>query len=102
MGTNFALEGQQAAKQRRYLGWVFAGMFVPPPFSIAVPILARLSTAPVPPASVLAEGPTGSADQQVFIGAYVSQAKTHRMKRAWIGFALSFAFYGFTMLRMMG
>ena len=50
--------------------------------------------APVPPSDVLTQGPTDSSDQQVFVGAYVGANKSLRVKYAWIGFALSFVFYG--------
>lgn len=91
MGRNFALEGQQAADKRRYLGWVLPGLFLLPPLSIAIPILQRLTAAPPdPPPRVLEEGPTGAAEQQVFIAAYVSRAQTRRRRKAWLGFALSF------------
>ena len=94
MSTNYALEGQQAANKRRYIWWVVPGIFLPLPFSLAIPLLARVSTAPVPPASVLEEGPTGSTDQQVFIAAYVARAQARRMKKAWLGVALGVAWWG--------
>ena len=43
---------------------------------------------------VLTQGPTDSADQQVFLGGYIGANKSLRVKFAWIGFALSFVFYG--------
>lgn len=94
MGTNFALEGYRAANKRRYLGWVFAGLFVPMPLNLAVPMLVRRLPAPVAPVRVLEEGPTGAVEQQVFIAAYVSRALARRRRKAWLGVGLSFGLYG--------
>ena len=89
MATNFALQGQQAADSRSYIGWLVSGVLL----GLVGPIFAHLMT-PVPPPDVLAKGPTDSSDQQVFVGAYIGAAKSSRVKVAWLGFALSFVFYG--------
>jgi hypothetical protein len=57
------------------------------------PIFAHVMT-PAPLTEVLTQGPTDSADQQVFVGGYIGANKSLRVKFAWIGFALSFVFYG--------
>ncbi len=90
MGTNFALEGYRAANKRRYLWWVFAGFWLLPPLSLALPWLQRRLPAPEPPARVLEEGPTEAVAQQVFIAAYVRRAHARRRRKAWLGFAASF------------
>lgn len=89
MATNFALQGQQAADSQNYIGWLVCGVLL----GIVSPIFAHLMT-PVPPAEVLTQGPTDSSDQQVFVSGYVGANKSLRVKFAWIGFALSFVFYG--------
>lgn len=94
MDTNFALEGYRAADKRRYLGWLLLGIL--PPFGLFAPLLLRLASEPVPPARVLEKGPTGAAEQQVFIAAYVARAQVRRRRKAWLGFALSFAIYSFS------
>jgi len=86
---NFALQGQQAATSQSYIGWLVFGVLL----GIVGPIFAHLMT-PVPPAEVLTQGPSDSADQQVFVGSYIGANKSLRVKHAWIGFALSFVFYG--------
>ena len=53
------------------------------------PIFAHVMT-PAPLTEVLTQGPTDSADQQVFVGGYIGANKSLRVKFAWIGFALSF------------
>ena len=90
MGTNYALEGWQAAQKRHYLGWMLAGSVILPPFSLALPWLQRRLPAPEVPARVLRESPTEAAAQQVFIAAYVSRAHARRRRKAWLGFVLSF------------
>lgn len=89
MAMNFALQGQQAADSQSYIGWLVSGVLL----GIVGPIFAHLMT-PVPPAEVLTQGPSDSADQQVFVGGYIGANKSLRVKHAWIGFALSFVFYG--------
>ena len=89
MATNFALQGQQAAGSQSYIGWLSCGVLL----GIVGPIFAHLMT-PVPPPDVLKQGPTDSTDLQVFVGAYIGANKSIRVKAAWIGFALSFVFYG--------
>ena len=88
--SNYALEGYRAANKRRYLGWVFAGLCILPPISLALPLLQRLLAAPEPPVCVLKEGPSEAVAQQVFIAAYVSRAHARRRRKAWLGFAASF------------
>ena len=95
MSRNYALEGWQAAQKRRYLGWVLAGFFLLPPFSLALPWLQRRLPAPEVPARVLREGPTEAVAQQVFIAAYVSRAHARRRRKAWHGFAASFWLFAF-------
>ena len=90
MDRNYALEGRLAAQKRRYLGWVFAGLFLPPPISLALPMLQRRLAVPEPPVRVLREGPTEAVAQQVFIAAYVRRAHARRRRKAWLGFAVSF------------
>ena len=94
MSRNYALEGWQAAQKRRYFGWLLAGLFMLPPFSVALPLLQRWLPAPETPARVLRGSPTEAAAQQVFIAAYVSRAHARRRRKAWLGCALSFALWG--------
>ena len=90
MDRNYALEGRLAAKKRRYLGWVFAGLFLPPPISLALPMLQRRLAVPEPPVRVLREGPTEAVAQQVFLAEYVRRAHARRRRKAWLGFVVSF------------
>ena len=94
MDRNYALEGYRAADKRRHFWWVFAGFWILPPFSFALPLLQRWLPAPEPPARVLEEGPTEAVAQQVFIAAYVSRAHARRRRKAWLGFAASFWLIG--------
>lgn len=86
--TNYALAGVEAAENQSNLKWVVFGTLA----GIVGPIFAHL-TRPEPPTDVLALGPKDSSDLQVFISAYVSRAKSLRVKRAWTGFALAWIFW---------
>ena len=89
MTTNSALDGQAAAENQHYLWWLIAGTVT----GIFGLLWAYLTT-PVPTAQVLLQGPTEPAAQQVFISAYVSRAKSLRVRKAWIGVVLFLPFYG--------
>lgn len=82
MSNNVAIEGQQAADQQSYLMWLAFGAFT----FIVGPVFAHV-TSPTVPAEVLAKGPTDAQQQQVFMGSYIAQAKSHRIKYAWLGAA---------------
>ena len=85
MSTNAALDGQRAAEERNYLPWLFFGIFG----WLFGPLFAHVTTPTVPP-DVLAKGaPSDAQQQQVFIGAYIGQAKNKRIKFAWIGFVVT-------------
>lgn len=86
--TNYALAGVEAAENQSNLKWVVFGTLA----GIVGPVFAHL-TRPEPPTDVLALGPKDSTDLQVFISAYVSRAKSLRVKRAWTGFALAWIFW---------
>jgi hypothetical protein len=86
--TNYALAGVEAAEKQNYVKWIAFGTFA----GIVGPIFAHI-TKPEPPTDVLALGPKESADLQVFIPAYVSRAKSLRVRRAWTGFALAWVFW---------
>ena len=81
MSTNAALDGQKAAQEQNYLLWLFFGVFG----WFFGPLFAHVTTPTVPP-EVLAKGPSDAQQQQVFIGAYIGQAKNKRIQFAWIGF----------------
>ncbi len=82
MSANVAIEGQRAANDQSYIVWLLFGTFL----FLLGPIFAHV-TDPTVPADVLAKGPTDAHQQQVFMGAYIGQAKSHRIKYAWIGAA---------------
>lgn len=84
MSTNVAIEGQQAADEQSYVMWLLFGICV----FLVGPIFAHV-TSPTVPAEVLAKGPTDAQQQQVFMGAFIAQAKSHRIKYAWLGAGVS-------------
>ena len=86
MGTNAAIDGQRAADAQSYLVWLVFGVFG----FLLSPIFAHVTTPTVPP-DVLARGPSDAQEQQVFIGAYIGNAKSQRIKFAWLGAAASVA-----------
>ncbi|MYH32157.1 MAG: hypothetical protein F4137_25670 [Acidobacteria bacterium] len=82
MNINVALEGQRVADGQSYIMWLLFGVF----FFLVGPLFAHVTSPTVPP-EVLAKGPTDPQQQQVFMGAYIGQAKSHRIKYAWLGAA---------------
>ena len=80
--ANAAIDGQRAADEQNYFVWLLFGLFG----FVVSPIFAHV-TSPTVPSEVLAKGPIDAQQQQVFIGAYIGQAKNHRIKFAWLGAA---------------